>query len=273
MICGPIYTIADIFEDPQFRARDMLLPHHDPEFGEYIGPGIVPKFSETPGAGALVGDLGGGQSQPRRLRRPARALRRRARRAEGGGRPVTGHDLRRRAARRAPERGEAPRARRRAPSSSDRLAAAGVPRIEAVSFVNPARVPQMAGAEEVVAGIDRRDGRRLRGARAERARLRPAARDRARRGALRLRRHRDASTAATRTRRRRSRLEAANDDRRARTRGRDPRDGDDRRLVRLPVRRRGRPGARRSASPSSSPAPARTRSSSPTRSASASRAR
>jgi isopropylmalate/homocitrate/citramalate synthase len=40
----------------------------------------------------------------------------------------------------------------------NRLAAAGVPRIEAVSFVNPARVPQMAGAEEVVAGIERQDG-------------------------------------------------------------------------------------------------------------------
>jgi hydroxymethylglutaryl-CoA lyase/(R)-citramalyl-CoA lyase len=40
----------------------------------------------------------------------------------------------------------------------NRLAAAGVPRIETVSFVNPARVPQMAGAEEVVAGIDREPG-------------------------------------------------------------------------------------------------------------------
>jgi len=40
----------------------------------------------------------------------------------------------------------------------NRLAAAGLPRIEAVSFVNPARVPQMAGAEEVVAGIDRQEG-------------------------------------------------------------------------------------------------------------------
>ena len=50
VICGPIYTIADIFEDPQFRARDMLLEHVDPEFGPYIGPGIVPKLSETPGA-------------------------------------------------------------------------------------------------------------------------------------------------------------------------------------------------------------------------------
>jgi hydroxymethylglutaryl-CoA lyase/(R)-citramalyl-CoA lyase len=40
----------------------------------------------------------------------------------------------------------------------DRLAAAGLPRIETVSFVNPARVPQMAGAEEVVEAINRRAG-------------------------------------------------------------------------------------------------------------------
>jgi isopropylmalate/homocitrate/citramalate synthase len=40
----------------------------------------------------------------------------------------------------------------------DLLAAAGVPRIEAVSFVNPALVPQMAGGEEVAAAINRRDG-------------------------------------------------------------------------------------------------------------------
>ena len=36
-----------------------------------------------------------------------------------------------------------------------RLAAAGVPRIEAVSFVRDDRVPQMAGAEEVVAAAER----------------------------------------------------------------------------------------------------------------------
>jgi formyl-CoA transferase len=48
VICGPIYTIADIFEDPQFRAREMLVEHEDPEFGSYVGPGIVPKFSGTP---------------------------------------------------------------------------------------------------------------------------------------------------------------------------------------------------------------------------------
>jgi len=49
VVCGPIYTIAEIFEDPQFAAREMLVEHVDPEFGPYIGPGIVPKLSETPG--------------------------------------------------------------------------------------------------------------------------------------------------------------------------------------------------------------------------------
>ena len=40
----------------------------------------------------------------------------------------------------------------------NRLAAAGLSAVEAVSFVHPERVPQMAGAEEVVAGIERRPG-------------------------------------------------------------------------------------------------------------------
>jgi isopropylmalate/homocitrate/citramalate synthase len=38
---------------------------------------------------------------------------------------------------------------------TDRLAAAGLPRVEVVSFVSPARVPQMAGAEDVVAALNR----------------------------------------------------------------------------------------------------------------------
>ena len=40
----------------------------------------------------------------------------------------------------------------------NRLAAAGLPRVEAVSFVRDERVPQMAGAEEVVGAIERRAG-------------------------------------------------------------------------------------------------------------------
>jgi len=45
----------------------------------------------------------------------------------------------------------------------DRLAAAGLRRIEAVSFVRDDRVPQMAGAEEVVKRVQRRDAVELSG--------------------------------------------------------------------------------------------------------------
>jgi isopropylmalate/homocitrate/citramalate synthase len=40
----------------------------------------------------------------------------------------------------------------------ERLADAGLRRIEAVSFVNPKLVPQMAGAEDVIERVERRDG-------------------------------------------------------------------------------------------------------------------
>ena len=40
----------------------------------------------------------------------------------------------------------------------DRLARTGLTAVEAVSFVDPRRMPQMAGAEEVVAAIERPDG-------------------------------------------------------------------------------------------------------------------
>ena len=39
-----------------------------------------------------------------------------------------------------------------------RLASAGLPAIEVASFVDPRRVPQMAGAEEVVAALEPSDG-------------------------------------------------------------------------------------------------------------------
>jgi formyl-CoA transferase len=50
VICGPVYSIEDIFEDEHFRARDMLLEHDDPELGPVVGPGVVPKLSRTPGS-------------------------------------------------------------------------------------------------------------------------------------------------------------------------------------------------------------------------------
>jgi formyl-CoA transferase len=50
VVCGPIYSIADIFADPHVRAREMLVEHDDPELGRYAGPGVLPKFSATPGS-------------------------------------------------------------------------------------------------------------------------------------------------------------------------------------------------------------------------------
>src|SRR5581483_8613799 len=106
----------------------------------------------------LVRDVGRGQPQPRRLRRPARAVRRGARRARAGGRALSRVTI----CEVAPRDGLQNEATHLEPSVRadlvNRLAAAGVPRIEAVSFVNPQRVPQMAGAEEVVAAIEREPG-------------------------------------------------------------------------------------------------------------------
>lgn len=49
VVCGPVYSVADIFEDPHYQAREMLVDHEDPELGTFVGPGVVPKFSATPG--------------------------------------------------------------------------------------------------------------------------------------------------------------------------------------------------------------------------------
>lgn len=45
-----VYTIADIFSDPHFAARDMLVKVAHPSLGEVVLPGIVPKLSTSPGA-------------------------------------------------------------------------------------------------------------------------------------------------------------------------------------------------------------------------------
>jgi succinyl-CoA---D-citramalate CoA-transferase len=50
VVAGPVYTIADIFEDPHFRERGMIVEHNDPELGVLLGPNVVPRFSETPGS-------------------------------------------------------------------------------------------------------------------------------------------------------------------------------------------------------------------------------
>jgi len=47
---GRIYDIADIAEDPHYRARDMILKQHTRQGFDVEVPGIVPKLLSTPGA-------------------------------------------------------------------------------------------------------------------------------------------------------------------------------------------------------------------------------
>jgi crotonobetainyl-CoA:carnitine CoA-transferase CaiB-like acyl-CoA transferase len=42
-------SIADIFADPHFRARDMILDVPAEGWGTLAQPGVVPKLSLTPG--------------------------------------------------------------------------------------------------------------------------------------------------------------------------------------------------------------------------------
>ncbi|SDS54202.1 CaiB/BaiF CoA transferase family protein [Pseudomonas oryzae] len=50
-----IYSVEDMFGDPQFLARDMLQSARLPDGREFRIPGIVPKLSETPGSTEWLG--------------------------------------------------------------------------------------------------------------------------------------------------------------------------------------------------------------------------
>ncbi|MEU4562821.1 CoA transferase [Actinoplanes sp. NPDC023936] len=46
---APVYDIADVFADPQFRARDAVTTAHDPTLGPVRMPGPLYRMSRTPG--------------------------------------------------------------------------------------------------------------------------------------------------------------------------------------------------------------------------------
>ena len=46
--CAEIYSIREIFEDPQYKARENLLHITDPRVGDLVLPAAVPRLSETP---------------------------------------------------------------------------------------------------------------------------------------------------------------------------------------------------------------------------------
>jgi crotonobetainyl-CoA:carnitine CoA-transferase CaiB-like acyl-CoA transferase len=51
----PIYSIADIFSDPHFAAREDIIAPEDPDIGPIPMPAVLPRFSRTPGAVRHVG--------------------------------------------------------------------------------------------------------------------------------------------------------------------------------------------------------------------------
>jgi formyl-CoA transferase len=49
-VVGPVYNAAQIVADPHYQAREDIVEIDDDELGRTRMLGIVPKFSETPGA-------------------------------------------------------------------------------------------------------------------------------------------------------------------------------------------------------------------------------
>lgn len=52
---SPIYSIADIFEDPHYKARRNLVEFDSPDFGKVRIPSVCPVLSETPGEIRWIG--------------------------------------------------------------------------------------------------------------------------------------------------------------------------------------------------------------------------
>jgi crotonobetainyl-CoA:carnitine CoA-transferase CaiB-like acyl-CoA transferase len=50
VVCAPVYTAQDVFSDPHFRERELLVGLTDEVHGEITVPGVVPKLSRTPGS-------------------------------------------------------------------------------------------------------------------------------------------------------------------------------------------------------------------------------
>jgi len=62
VIAGPINTVAEVVNDPQLVAREMIVDHWDERVHRNIkGPGIIPKLSESPGSVRNAGPARVGQ--------------------------------------------------------------------------------------------------------------------------------------------------------------------------------------------------------------------
>jgi formyl-CoA transferase len=62
VIAGPINTVAEVVEDQQLKAREMIAAHYDERIQRNVlGPGIMPVFSESPGSIRNAGPARPGQ--------------------------------------------------------------------------------------------------------------------------------------------------------------------------------------------------------------------
>lgn len=59
--CGPVYSIADIFEDPQYRARGNIQVRPS-RIGDLAVPDVIPRLSGTPGEIRWLGQALGADS-------------------------------------------------------------------------------------------------------------------------------------------------------------------------------------------------------------------
>jgi crotonobetainyl-CoA:carnitine CoA-transferase CaiB-like acyl-CoA transferase len=49
VVCAPVYSVADVYDDPYFRERELLVEVEDEVHGRMSVPGVVPKLTDTPG--------------------------------------------------------------------------------------------------------------------------------------------------------------------------------------------------------------------------------
>jgi crotonobetainyl-CoA:carnitine CoA-transferase CaiB-like acyl-CoA transferase len=61
--CGPVYAIDEIFDDPQYKARQNILILEDERAGEIAVPNVVPRLSETPGGIEWLGSALGAHNR------------------------------------------------------------------------------------------------------------------------------------------------------------------------------------------------------------------
>jgi crotonobetainyl-CoA:carnitine CoA-transferase CaiB-like acyl-CoA transferase len=49
VVCAPVYDAADVYNDPYFRERGLLIEYADEVHGTISAPGVVPRLTGTPG--------------------------------------------------------------------------------------------------------------------------------------------------------------------------------------------------------------------------------